>query len=87
MAGSSVHSSKRASTGNNKSPIKKSPPGTSLAVQWLRLNTFTAGGTRLIPVWGTRIPHAKQTKRPFPDVFQEYNELLNKHLLNKQIAY
>ena len=32
--------------------------GTSLAVQWLRLCTSTAGGSGSIPGWGTRIPHA-----------------------------
>ena len=32
--------------------------GTSLAVQWLRLCAFTAGGTGSIPGQGTKIPHA-----------------------------
>ena len=32
--------------------------GTSLAVQWLRLCLYNAGGTGLIPVWGTKILHA-----------------------------
>ena len=32
--------------------------GTSLAVHWLRLCTFNAGGRVLIPGWGTKIPHA-----------------------------
>ena len=32
--------------------------GTSLAVQWLRLHASNAGGTGLIPGWGTKIPHA-----------------------------
>ena len=32
--------------------------GTSLAVQWLRLCTSTAGGMGLIPGQGTKIPHA-----------------------------
>ena len=27
-------------------------------VQWLRLNTSTAGGIGSIPGWGTKIPHA-----------------------------
>ena len=34
--------------------------GTSLAVQWLRLCTSTAGGTGSIPGQGTKIPHAMQ---------------------------
>ena len=32
--------------------------GTSLAVQWLGLRAFTAGGTGSIPGQGTKIPHA-----------------------------
>ena len=31
--------------------------GTSLAVQWLRLHTSTAGGMGSIPVQGTKIPY------------------------------
>ena len=38
-------------------PIKIAP-GISLAVQWLRLCAPNAGGTGLIPGWGTKIPHA-----------------------------
>ena len=34
--------------------------GTSLAVQCLRLSASTAGGTGLIPGWGTKILHALQ---------------------------
>ena len=29
-----------------------------LVVQWLRLHASNAGGMGLIPVWGTKIPHA-----------------------------
>ena len=32
--------------------------GTSLAVQWLRLHTPSAGDAGSSPVWGTKIPHA-----------------------------
>ena len=32
--------------------------GTSLAVQWLRPWTYNAGGTGLIPGWGTKVLHA-----------------------------
>ena len=32
--------------------------GTSLAVKWLRLGAFTAGGMGLIPGQGTKIPQA-----------------------------
>ena len=35
-------------------------PGTSLAVQWLRLHASTAEGEGSIPGWGTKIPHAAQ---------------------------
>ena len=38
---------------------KKMVLRTSLAVQWLRLRTSTAGGTGSIPGQGTKIPHAK----------------------------
>ena len=31
---------------------------TSLAVQWLRLCTSSAGSTGSVPGWGTKIPHA-----------------------------
>ena len=48
----------------------------SLAVQWLRLCASTAGGTGLIPGWGTKTPHAlwhgqkqKQTNKT-----SEYNK-------------
>ena len=34
--------------------------GTSLVVQWLRLQASIAGGMGLIPGWGTKIPHAMQ---------------------------
>ena len=40
--------------------IRKTLPGTSLAVQWLRLCASTAGGMGSIPGWGTKIPHAAQ---------------------------
>ena len=33
-------------------------PGTSLAVQWLRLCPSSAGGMGSIPVKGAKIPHA-----------------------------
>ena len=36
---------------------------TSLAVQWLRIHTSTAGATGLIPGWGTKILHAKKKKK------------------------
>ena len=35
------------------------PPGTYLAVQWLRLCGPTAWGTGSIPGQGTKIPHAE----------------------------
>ena len=39
--------------------IKTKSLGTSLVVQWLSLCASTAGGVSLIPLWGTKIPHAK----------------------------
>ena len=39
---------------------KKIASGTSLAVQWLRLQASTEGGVGPIPGWGTKIPHAMQ---------------------------
>ena len=42
---------------------KKIGQGTSLAVQWLRLCTSTAGGTGSIPGQGTKIPHAPRPKK------------------------
>ena len=38
--------------------LKVSSPGTSPAVQWLRLHASTAGGVGSIPGQGTKIPHA-----------------------------
>ena len=34
--------------------------GTSLEVQWLRLQASTAGCMRLIPGWGTKTPTLQQ---------------------------
>ena len=34
---------------------KEYRPRTSLAVQWLRIHASTAGGTGLMPGWGTKI--------------------------------
>ena len=36
--------------------------GTSLVVQWLRLQVPEAEGMGLIPGWGTKIPQAAQCK-------------------------
>ena len=36
--------------------------GTSLMVQWLRLQAANAGGMGLIPGQGTKIPHAAPSK-------------------------
>ena len=40
--------------------IRMNNPGTSLWVQWLRLQDFTAGGMSPIPCWGPKIRHATQ---------------------------
>ena len=39
--------------------------GISLAVQWLRLCTFSAGATGSIPGRGTKTPHAMQQSQIF----------------------
>ena len=41
-------------------PSIKSVTGTSLTVQWLRLQASTAGGESSIPGRGTKIPHAEK---------------------------
>ena len=38
-------------------------PGTSLAVQWLKLHSFHAGGACSTPGQGTKIPLAVQPKK------------------------
>ena len=38
------------------------PPGNSLAGQWLRLQALTAKDLGLIPGWGTKIPQAKRKR-------------------------
>ena len=40
--------------------------GTSLAAQWLRCCTSTAGGTGLIPGLGTKIPYATRHSKKNP---------------------
>ena len=47
-----------SSTGRTWGCLKRGGAGTSLAVQWLRICTSTAGSRGSIPGWGTRIPHA-----------------------------
>ena len=45
---------------------KREEVGNSLAVQWLRLTTFTADGAGSIPGWGTKIlqaTHCSQKKK------------------------
>ena len=38
--------------------LSRFPLWISLVAQWLRLHASFAGGTGLIPGWGTKIPHA-----------------------------
>ena len=47
-------------TGKTKKILQFERRGTSLAVQWLRLRNFTAGGAGSIPGQGTKILHAMQ---------------------------
>ena len=42
----------------SRKDLKEGLIGNSLAVQWLGLPASTAGGTGLIPGWGTKIPCA-----------------------------
>ena len=42
--------------------IRMNNPGTSLWVQWLRLQDFTAGGMSPIPCWGPNIPRAHRAR-------------------------
>ena len=52
--------------------------GTSLAVQWLRLCTSTAGGTVSVSGWGTKIPCAvrhsqnKEIKKLLPSGLHDF---------------
>ena len=43
--------------------------GTSLAVQWLRLHTSTAGGVGSIPGQGIKIPRAAQCSQKVKTFF------------------
>ena len=45
---------------------KQTGLGTSLMVQWLRLQTSTAGGMDSIPGWGTKILYAVQHSQKNP---------------------
>jgi len=57
--------------------------GNSLAVQWLGLCTSTAGDTDLIPVQGTKIPHAtRHGKKRNKKVYnaKPFSHLLNSHV-------
>ena len=42
---------------------KRKYKGTSLAVQWLRLRVFNAGGEGLIPGWETKILHTSWPRK------------------------
>ena len=48
--------------------------GTSLVVQWLRLCASNAGGTGLIPGWGTKIPHAAGCAPPKKSILRKKNK-------------
>ena len=51
--------------------ILKNIQGNSLAVQWLRLSTFNAGGVSSIPAQGTKIQHAKVQSKNKRDYFDK----------------
>ena len=49
--------------GNRKDIKFKNKEESSLAVQWLRLHTYTAEGTGSIPGWQTKIPKPQGTAK------------------------
>ena len=59
------HGTKEDLAGECEKPKRKRletcAPGTSLAVQWLRLQVSTVGGVGSIPGWGTKIPQAARS--------------------------
>ena len=61
---------------------------TFLAVQWLRLSASTAGGTGLIPSWGTKILHPMQGEKKKENTLLVIGFLLiflTCHILNLQL--
>ena len=76
--------------------FKKREQG-SLAFQWFRLHASTAGGTGLIPGWGTKIPHAtrcgqklKKLKRtneimPFAEAWMDLEMIILSEVTERQI--
>ena len=58
--------------------------GTSLSVQWLRLQASTAGGTGLIPGQGTKILQAVRPKKKKFSL--EIETVFNGHLEDKYIV-
>ena len=59
--------------------------GTFLAVQRLRLHTFTAGGMGLIPGWGTKIPHATRcSKKKKKHQYLQPTWLFRSHVYTRQ---
>ena len=46
------------------SSAQEGMPGSSLVVQWIRLEAPTSGGVGSVPGWGTKIPHAAQGVPP-----------------------
>ena len=54
---------------------KKSLPGTSLVVQWLRLHASNARSTGSIPGQGTKIPHATRCGQKTKKTNEESTEV------------
>ena len=46
------------------SAAQEGMPGSSLVVQWIRLEASTAGGVGSVPGWGAKTPHAAQCVPP-----------------------
>jgi len=64
--------------------------GTSLAIQWLGLRTFTAKGLGSIPGRGTKIPQAvqhSQRKEGRKNTFLKKDSFFLKHLKEKKTSF
>ena len=59
----------------------------SLAVQWLRLCTSTAGGTGSIPGRGTKIPHAAQCSQKEKKKIKVFKDTVLIHTTSALLTY
>ena len=63
---------------------KQQGPGTSPAVQWLRLCASSAGDVGLIPGRGTNIPHAAKCSQKKKKNLKKLKKQTNKNNNNKK---